>query len=468
MREKISHLTDEQISQCFPESGTVSDLAVTGASIGWMVAFGAMVMVLGVVLVLRNRKKFEDLENGVTMNSMVTAVALMAAGGLGVVSSGEALTIEPGLPEFCYIEPTLDVSKNERGDDRTEVESGIHDITVTIKNTSQEALSEFRYVDETVSGKDAVFSAQSEKDLNELTLQPDEEFIFVGTVEVGEDETHYNNISVSAQGESSQKIAIDNDRTTLIGPLGPVPEEPIEPKEPEKSELNMVLADKPDVVRQCDAEPAVTLPPTEGIDYDTDRDGGELLVTASAEEGYGIVEGSKTEWYIDMSYDTSEWDEDSWNLEDPQGWVLRHMRDGGQTRAAILPLNVEYESQWQHFEEGDFSSWIDDAMGLGAGVTVGEPEVALGELKYDTELKEYRYEWEVVDHQEVPDFSIMEELGISYFGTELSDFVWDVSETSVEADSTRFTWPVTVSLESGLCTQSKTIDVDTYTTQAPL
>ena len=107
-------------------------------------------------------------------------------------------------------------------------------------------------------------------------------------------------------------------------------------------------------------------------------------------------------------------------------------------------------------------------MGLGAGVTVGEPEVALGELKYDTELKEYRYEWEVVDHQEVPDFSIMEELGISYFGTELSDFVWGVSETSVEADSTRFTWPVTVSLESGLCTQSKTIDVDTYTTQAPL
>lgn len=501
-----------------------------------MIVFGAAILALGAFLVVSHRRRasapasIHDDPNSHKLHSVATAVAVLAsvAWTFTGAATAQADTLEPGLPEFCYEDPTLTVAKNDPGDDQHEVEPGISNITVAVTNTSDEALEGFTFDDVTEFGPEAVFAQNDLDALESAVLEPGETLTINGTVEINEGETHRNEVAITAVGAVSAKEAESSDPTTLIGPDGPefvVPAAPeLETSEicdvestvtiaetqgveytetregnvvtivaeaadgfviaddastswefdvtAEECEVPVVSTTEPDVVLQCDSEPTVTIPEVEGLLYTTARDGDQLIVTATAQDGYELDEDQQTTWYIDMTYDTSQWDNEAWGIEDPAGyWTTigqRHSYENMHTTVeAVTPLNVPTQFDlFPEYPDGHAIDWISQAQDAGATITIGKPKVEVSSQSGP------QSQWTAVD-VEAPRLVVApsdpnaqdEALHVAHFVPEDSDFIWSEFEASGKQLNRLYTWPVEVSMDSpkGTCTQTMVIEVQAMT-----
>lgn len=152
----------------------------------------------------------------VQVDKGVTHRDTASVGATGVISgepvkSDDPTTLIPEDPE-----PGIVVEKNEPGDDRHEVESGVHDVIVTIDNNGEEALTDFTFTDVTQSGEDVVWDQQMLAGLAELTLAPGESYHVRGRVDVIMGTTHRDTAVVDAKGVISGNPVQDDDPTTLV------------------------------------------------------------------------------------------------------------------------------------------------------------------------------------------------------------------------------------------------------------
>ncbi|UOR01260.1 hypothetical protein MUN77_14165 [Leucobacter allii] len=375
-------------------------LPVTGGAGPWVAALIAVALVaavLGVLLIVRARAAASRTPSARTRASRAALAAGATLAIIALVASplGSAPASAAGLPEHCTAKPAIELVKGDAGDDTHEVDAGEHDIVVVIRNAGNEALQSLAFADTTESGDTVDWDSEELDALAELTLDPGQEVTLTGTVTVAEGETHRDSARVTGTGVSSGQHVAAEDPTTLIGPDGPT----------------TVLTAPPTVTEACDVEPTVALAESEGVEYRTERVGDELIVRAVAKPGFVIEPGQQTEWIIDMTFDTSVWDDAAWPVDDPElvtgtiwygdethGWGYFD-DDGTWVMVSETPRFFHTVSTEPYFDDDGMyimPDWIAAALAAGAELTVadvvftdgtGNPE------RYDGSVYWAGYDW---------------------------------------------------------------------------
>lgn len=440
-------------------------LASTGEPEGLiaLVVLGVVLAAAGLLLVVYARRVRVSHRSAILGVGGIALIAgLIAVPGL---TAAPAQAVPAAIQAHCTATPSVSVDKGDPGDDRHHVDAGDHNITTKITNTGDEALTGFTFGDKTEQGAETNWNAGQLAELSQLTLAPGSTFEVRGTVHVAAGEIHRDTVFITAQGVVSGKdVAADDSYTLTTDPA-----------------LLPASTAPPAVVEACNVEPTVTPAASEGVIYSSERAGDELIITATAAPGYVLADGQQSQWVIDMGYDTSEWNDDAWALGYPEAWTGYKLLNPGVWPYAsyyfdqIVPMSEQLNPILMTTDDLNAYStdWLGEAQAAGATLTLGSPKVET----YGYTADYTGFVWTEISVSDVPpleiiagdpaaDDRVLQQTRLRPQLVNGYDYGWVKSPGFGFTVLTRYTWPLTLSVESprGTCTQSTSINlpVDVY------